>query len=183
MRRIVMIFSVVIVAVTNVIFGQILTFDYPLNKKTTERALNWGYKYSGFSGSIRVQIGHQVSFDNKSGIYTYEYTITNDGSDECLFRWPVLGRVLATKANYGFGEGMMLTIKPKTTIIVTLKIKDKPVLAEADAHIWGKKPDTAAEEDLLTKSGISSPSLKDNWFSLISGAMRGPLPESWAKAN
>lgn len=183
MGRMAMIFSIIVVVVASVVFGQILTFDYPLNKKTAERALIWGYSYSGFSGNIEAQIEHQVDFDNKSGIYIYKYTITNSGSDECLFRWPILGRILATKNNYGFGHGMMLTIKPKETIVVTLKIKDEPVFAEADAHIWGKMPDTTGEEDLLAKSGISSPSLKNNWFSLVSGARRGPLPKSWAKVD
>lgn len=164
---------------STLVFSQITTFDYPLNKKVEERSLFYGYGYNGFRGEFNVKIEHQVKLDKKTQVYTYEYTVTNKGTDECLFRWPILGRVLATKANYGFGHGMMLTLKPKEVVTVTITTKDEPVLAEADAQIWGKMPDTSHEEELLAEDEISSPPLKNNWFSLTSGARKGPLPKSW----
>lgn len=171
--------SLAAILFSTLVFGQITTFTYPLDKKTEERPLIWGYSYNGFSGDVKIKIEHQVTFDKKTQLYTYEYTITNEGTDECLFRWPILGRVLATKNNYGFGHGMMLTVKPKESLNVTLKSGDEPVLAEADAQIWAKIPDTLNEEELLIKGGVSAPPLKNNWFSLMSGARKGPLPKTW----
>lgn len=173
------IFALAAALLTTLALGQITTFNYPLGKKQEERPLFWGYGYNGFSGEVQVTIKHQVTLDKKSLVYTYEYIITNEGTDECLFRWPILGRVLATQANYAFGHGMMLTIKPKETLTFILKSKDKPALTEADAQIWAKMPDTSHEEELLTKDEISAPPLKNNWFSLTSEARRGSLPQSW----